>query len=225
MNVNRNQGFTLAEILIVLTIVGFVMIGISKLLLDTATTSFITAEKLDINADVRQFTLEMAENARAANAFFIYDSFKPSDRDQKADRLFGGASGDFLLLIYLESWPNVNSPEHITRLVGYFRKADGNSEGPVMRFEKFYHDPAVGALPGSSGPYVSTADKDVEELLDDLTFNGDYRQVVQLSRGLSDGQLFNNFKNKSILVKAEIIHGNAAKRITDTYNYTVSPRG
>lgn len=221
----NRSGFTMAEVIVVLAVTGIVLVGIAKLLLDTATTSFITAEKLDINADVREFTLQMAENARAANHFYIYPSFKADDRDNKDDRLRDGSSGDFLLLIFKEPWPNLNSPEHYTRIVGYFRKADGNNEGPVMRFEKFYHDPTGSAPPGSSGKYVSADDTDVEDLLNDLTFNGDYKKIVQLSRGLSDGQLFYNYLDRSILVKAEIIHGNVAKRITDTYNYTVSPRG
>jgi len=221
----QKSGFTFAEVIVVLAVMSIVLTGLAKLMMDTSTTSFITAEKLEINADVREFTLEMAENARAANAFLLYPSFKPADRNEVSDQLRDGASGDFLLLLFKEPWPNVTGPEHYTRLVGYFRMADGNSEGPVMRFEKSFHDPNGTAPPGSSGPYVDAAETDVEDLLDDLPFNGDYKRIVQLSRGLSDGKLFYNYFGRSIMVKAEIVHGNAAKRITDTYNYTVSPRG
>lgn len=229
MTNERRDGFTLTEVIMVLAIMGFVLIGAGQLILDTARTSFITAEKLDINADVRQFTLEMAENARAANHFFIYRSFQASDRDAVADRLRDGSSGDLLVLVYQEPWPNLNSPEHYTRIVGYFREADPadpNSEGPVRRFERRYHNPALTTPPAwSSGPYVSAVDTTVEAAISGLTAGGDYQTVVQLSRGLSDGQLFFNYLDRSIMVKAQIIHGNMAKRITDTYNYTVSPRG
>jgi len=38
--------------------------------------------------------------------------------------------------------------------------------------------------------------------------------------------LFYNFLDRSIMVRGEIIHrGAVGKRVTNTYNYTVSPRG
>lgn len=228
MKRTKKDGFTLAEVVVTLFVLGFVLIGIGQMMLDMTRTSFITAEKLDINADVREFTLEMAENARAANHFLVYRSFQAGDRDDPADRLRDGRSGDFLLLIYKQPWPSLNSPDHVTQLVGYFREADPSnpdSEGPVKRFVMRFHEPGGPGFPGSKGPYVSLSDTDVEELIGGLGYGGNYKTVVQLSRGLSDGQLFYNYKERSIIVKAEIIHGNEAKWITDTYNYTVSPRG
>lgn len=228
-NWSARRGFTLVEMMITLTIMGFVLVGVAQLMMDTARTTFITAEKFDIVADVRQFTLNMAEDARAANHFYIYRSFALNDRKEPENRLRDGASGDFLLLVFLEPWPNMNSPEHITRLVGYFRYADPDnpdSEGPVYRFDLRYHDPNLTVVPAnSSGEYVSAVTHTPESLIVGLTANGNYPTVVQLSRGLADGQLFYNYLDRSIMVKAQIIHGNAAKRITDTYNYTVSPRG
>jgi hypothetical protein len=169
----------------------------------------------------------MAENARAANHFYIYRSFNPDDRDGEDDRLRDGVAGDFLLLMYYEPWPDINSPERFTRLVGYFRAADPgdpSSEGPVHRFEVNYYPPDMDPPPtGLRGPYPEA--KDPEQLIKHLLPSGTYPTVVQLSRGLANGQLFYNYLDGSIMIKAEIIHGNEAKRITDTYNYTVSPRG
>lgn len=217
----RNKGFTLLEVVITLGISFVFLIGVGQILLEMSRTSFITSEKLDINADIRQFTLEMAENARAANHFYIYPSFKSGDRNDSTDRLRDGRSGDFLVLIFQEPWPTKASPERFTKIMGYYRKADSeeaDSEGPVMLFEKDYTTAGMANAP-------SAADTTVEELLNSFSYNGDYRVIVQLSRGLSDGHLFYNYLDRSIIVKAEIIHGNAAKQVTDTYNYTVSPRG
>lgn len=224
------DGFTLVELLIALAISALVLAGTVQLLMNVTRASFITTEKLDINAGVRNFTIEMAEHARASNHFLIYRSIRGSDRDDPDDRLRDGGSGDFLLLVYLEPWPQINSPEHITKLVGYYRNADpdnANSEGPVMRFEKRFHDPGLSVTPAwSSGEYPSANLYDVEELMEEISAGaGSHEQVVELSRGLADGKLFYNYLDRSIMVKAEIIHGNIAKRITDTYNYTVSPRG
>lgn len=39
------------------------------------------------------------------------------------------------------------------------------------------------------------------------------------------GFSFLNFKNRSVIVRTKILHGNQAKRVTNTYNFTVTPRG
>lgn len=36
---------------------------------------------------------------------------------------------------------------------------------------------------------------------------------------------FLNYKNRSVIVRTKILHGNQAKRVTNTYNFTVTPRG
>lgn len=229
-NGKSKRGFTLVEMVVVLAIMGLAMTGIAKLLVDLAESSFITAEKLEINADIRQFTLEMADNARAANAVLIYKSFKPVDRNEEVDQLRMGNSGDFMLLVFKQPYPTFRDDDHITRLVGYFREADPNnpnSEGPVRRFDLNYHNPSLGTTPpGSAGPYPNARLNPVENLISHLSFSGsNYATVVQLSRGLANGQLFFNYLDDAVMIKAEIIHGNVAKRITDTYNYTVSPKG
>jgi hypothetical protein len=43
--------------------------------------------------------------------------------------------------------------------------------------------------------------------------------------GLSNGYSFYNYENKSIITRAKILHGNLAKRVTNTYNFTITPRG
>jgi len=49
--------------------------------------------------------------------------------------------------------------------------------------------------------------------------------VIELSRGLADERLFYNFWGRSVMVNGQIHHGNDAKRVTETYNFTISPRG
>lgn len=215
---SRHSAFTLVEVMVSLTILSLVSIGLYAFMVDTTRILFVSTEKLDINHDVRLFTAHMSDYARASNHFFIYPTFRPDDRNALSDRLRDGESGDFLLLIYQEPWPDIEDPEHVTRLIGYFRRPDGTgtmSEGPVYRFEINY----------KPGNYPSTRDYTPEQLIAGLTYDGDYDRVMQLARGLADGKLFYNFYDRSIMVKAELIHGNAAKRVTDTYNFTVSPRG
>ena len=48
---------------------------------------------------------------------------------------------------------------------------------------------------------------------------------MELARGLANESLFSNLRDLTIIVNGEIVHGNNAKRVTDTYNFTISPRG
>jgi hypothetical protein len=43
--------------------------------------------------------------------------------------------------------------------------------------------------------------------------------------GLSNRYNFYNYQNKSVITRAKIVHGNRAKRVTNTYNFTITPRG
>jgi N-acetylneuraminic acid mutarotase len=56
-------------------------------------------------------------------------------------------------------------------------------------------------------------------------FNTSGEVVLELSRGLANGNLFQNFGNNTFIVNGEILHGNTVKEVTNTYNLTISPRG
>jgi prepilin-type N-terminal cleavage/methylation domain-containing protein len=210
------RGFTLVELMISMFIFALVITGLFRFSYMANNMLFDSIGKIDINRDVRVFTQLMSNHARAANEFYIYPSFNSYDRDEIADRARADQTGDFLLLIYQEPWPDLDSPEHITKLIGYFRRSEGaDGTGPVMRFEINY----------AEGDYKDTTEVTPEELLSGLDADGDYERVWELSRGLADGNLFYNFYDRSIMIKAELFRGNRARRITETYNFTVSPRG
>jgi prepilin-type N-terminal cleavage/methylation domain-containing protein len=43
--------------------------------------------------------------------------------------------------------------------------------------------------------------------------------------GVNTGLNFINFGNRSIIVQTRVLHGNRAKRVTNTYNFAITPRG
>src|SRR5690606_6780835 len=123
-----------------------------------------------------------------------------------------GLSGDMLVLVYTD----VDSPSKINRLVGYYRDADDeDSEGPVRTFD-------IAINPSSTAP--------IWTLLPPVNSRGNWPEVIEISKGLADGKLFYNFRDRSVMVKGQIIHrGGIGKtryeRATNTYNFTVAPRG
>ncbi len=215
---SNRQGFTLVELLITLSIMGLVMTGLMLFYRDSTIMLFTSDQKLKINADIRTLTNEMTDVARNANHFTIYDSFAGDFRTTTPYedwRLHDGESGDVLVLIFygVDPSPLDNIPAPIIRLVGYYRSIDNPSEntGPVRKFDV--------AIPSTQQT------QPVETLVPTEAQASTFTQVIELSRGLANGKLFYNFRDRSIMVNGQIYHGNDAKRVNDTYNFTISPRG
>lgn len=210
---------------IMLTVIGMSL----GFFLETGRMNFVSAEKNDINRDVRNVIDRMASEGKQSNSFVIYTSTAKEDRDDSTDRVRTNESGDCLLLIFKSGYADMDdlgvdplhSPRPITRLVLYYRsttmKENGKSWGPVRRWEKDFSDDPI-TDPDSI--------RNIEDLLPSMaTLNAESTNVVQLSEGLADGRLFYNFKNRTVMINGKIIHGNQAKWVTDTYNFSISPRG
>ena len=199
---NRKRGVTLGELLISLTIFSIFMTGLFSLFFYGANRASEGTGKLLINRDIRKFTNEMTENARFSDYFEIYKSY--TDRDQQYD----AGSGDFLVLAHRDP----ANQDNISRVVGYYRYVpQGRSEGPVLMFDQSYS-------PSST--------ENLSDLLPAIASGGSHEEVIELSNGLSDGKLFYNFYDRSIIVRGEILHdGAVAQQVTNTYNFTISPRG
>lgn len=224
----NRRGMTLVEIIVATTILGFAMVGTLGFFVQALNLYHYDGGKLLVNRDIRTLTSEMTDNATYANYFLIFPSYSNLTRsvnvqiDPEDDTkgftteivdssVNDGVSGDCLVLVYHD--PNDN--DKVSRLVGYFRAPvnplSADSEGPVRKFD-------LTISPSSSLP--------VWQLMPTITDPSVYGEVIELSKGLADGKLFYNFYDRSVVVKGEIIHrGSTTKRATNTYNFTISPRG
>jgi len=220
-----HAGFTLTEILVTTALMGLLGVGLFSLFLQSLNLFHFDAAKLRVNRDIRTFTSEMTDNATYANYFMVFPDFETrsttvSYEDAEGDTqsvtvdasVNNGQSGDMLVLVYTD----VDAPSKINRLVGYYRDADDeDSEGPVRTFD-------VTISPSSASP--------IWQLLPAAGTRADWPEVIEISKGLANGKLFYNFRDRSVMVKGQIIHrGGIGKtryeRATNTYNFTVSPRG
>lgn len=199
-NKKGSCGFTLVEVVMATAVLGLVIGGAMTFFIHGLSTSHMTAGKLMVSHDMRKFTSEMTDEARNASRYEVFSSF--TDRTPAPD----GFSGDYLVLYYYDDAADAST---IDRMVGYYRAPDENGEGPVRK-----HDSDVTGLdPDDSAALPSPAEIET------------YPAIVELARGLADGNLFYNFYGRSVMVKGEIIHdGRLGKRATNTYNFTVSPR-
>jgi prepilin-type N-terminal cleavage/methylation domain-containing protein len=212
-------GFTLTEVIVTTAVSSLVLIAALSFFIQGLNIFSLDVGKNRVNRDIRAFTSELADNATYANYFQIFPSFT----SRSATTVSSGVSvttsaavedkqtGDMLVLVYKDP-ANVDL---VNRLVGYYRApADPNdptSEGPVRKFD-------LRISPSSSAAIYT--------LLPATTTYATNEEVIEMSKGLANGRLFYNIRGKSVMVNGQIIHrGNLTKRATNTYNFTVSPRG
>lgn len=224
---------TLLEILIVIAILGIVSAMALGFFTESLRSTFTSEQKNLINRDIRQLTAKFSDAARQANYTLLYESFAETDRDSVADRLLDGNSGDFLVFGFQDEpdlSTSVNAPQPTTRLIGFYRSpenpADPSSLGPVRTFDTARDFPS-----GSGSPLLAPIDPlnppSPEEILEELypgSSADDNPVVVELSEGLADERLFYNLGGRTIMVNGKIVHGVEAKRVTDTYNFTIATR-
>jgi len=220
-----STGLTLVELLFAMTIVTILSAGLVVFMIDVSRGVFWGVEKAQISEDVRSFTMRIAAEARSANDFLIYETFQPEDRNQGTDRRGPDQSGDCLVLANTEFYPDAASPTHYTRIIVYYRLPEGaDGIGPVHRFEWEAENPTeYHQATDSSGQIINT----FESVLAAVAPNADENNpvVIELSRGVANNRLFTNFRDNTVVINGEILHGHQVKEVTNTYNLSISPRG
>ncbi len=219
---SRRRAMTLIEVLVATAVSAAVLGCVVAFFIQYLRIYSYDSKKLQVNRDLRAFTGELSDTATYANYALIYPDFVSRTNISPVTNpdtgnittsgvnvpVADGQSGDMLVLVFVDSADDTK----ISRLVGYYRAADDDGEGPVRRFDRNFS-------PASALPAVS--------LLPATDTIDDWPEVIELSRGLSDGRLFHNFYGRSVMVKGELIHEDigAGRRATNTYNFTISPRG
>lgn len=222
-SVCRGAAFTLPEVLITLGISSFVVIAALTFFIQGLNVFSYDVGKNLVNRDIRTFTSELTDNATYANYFQIYPSF--SNRTVTATvngvsttspaNVEDKQSGDMLVLVFKDP-ANVDL---VNRIIGYYRApldpSNTASEGPVRKFDLRISpasSAAIHTLLPAAGTYATN------------------EEVIEMSKGLANGRLFYNVRGKSVMVNGQIIHRGGLgrtryERATNTYNFTVSPRG
>ena len=221
------RGYTLAEILVSMTIMGLVGVGMIAFLTQGMKTYYKDRARLMINRDIRSFTSQMDTDAVDANSFCLYTSFT-SHADPKLD---SGRVGDYLVLLYYDPALTSSGQSMITKLVGYYREVTDTTlnTGPVHRF---VIDLTATPIDAKTTPMNTVITNNVTGSA------SSYPIVTQLAQGLAVSTsgnatvtpaLFYNFNNHSVLIDTQIAEALTEKGVTsqtgNTYNFTVSPRG
>jgi prepilin-type N-terminal cleavage/methylation domain-containing protein len=218
----RRQAFSLPELIVTITILGLVGVGIATFTIQALNIYHYDSGRILVNKDIRSFTQELSGNAIFANKFRIYKNFATrtviDDGVTIEGHVADGMSGDFLVLMFFET-NVVTGKVSINRLIGYYRdpdSTDAKATGPVRKFD-------VDIVPAVSS---NTSISSLLNTYVPVSTAHTHEEVIQLAQGLSNGSLFYNFYDRSVMIKGQIIEkGNQYRRAVNTYNFTVSPRG
>ncbi len=214
----KRKAFTIVELMIALAITTIILGGLLSFNIQLIKGGLFSQNKNQINRDIRKVTNDIGEVAKESNYFIIYPSFDADDRNDSDDRLVTDESGDFIIFVHTASNYVSFGVHPVEKIVGYYRDSGSVDElsnvGPVKRFEVTFNTPVD----------VTSESSPLESLIPTAAA-AKSTEILELSKGTANGKLFYNFGNKSVMVNGQIYHGNRAQRVTDTYNFTVSPRG
>jgi hypothetical protein len=224
----------MTELMIAMTVLGLTMAGVVTFTYQALNTYAYDSGRLLVNHDMRKFTGDMATDAVYSNYFRIYPNFS-----HRTDIVSGvttdaavrdGQSGDFLVLVFADT--DTTGLTTVNQLIGYYRDPSDpahpdTSLGPVRKFDVTINPRVIiGSTTntGASPPVYTMYDLlNLYQPTSNAHTNG---KVIQLAQGLSNGTLFYNFYDRSIMIKGQIEEqGNLIKKAVNTYNFTVSPRG
>lgn len=165
---------TLVEITVALTVCGFLMLGVTRALVDTGTIALKTSGSLEHAHNSRELIDRLAQDIGEAQILVLYPSF--SDR---STTLRDGNSGNYLAI----HW--INSTGTIIRTIGYYAMPDASGTGWVL----YRHDSrdglvAAGSLPGS-------------------TTSGTHRVVTRAVRLPDSNKIFRCIRDRGIILRGE----------------------
>lgn len=141
-----------------------------------------------------------------------------------------------------------NSPDlstgRVSRLVGYWTAPNRSVSGEygIYAFDTDNYKPATvtatttwttpwgATFPAALSTTGTSGTTTIEALLPAATSawatDSRFRILINDLNGLGPGgSSFLNFQNRSVIVRTKILHGNVSKRVTNTYNFTITPRG
>ena len=212
------QAFTLPEVMMTVSILSIVYVMASSFIFSNMQMNAMTTGKTLVSRDIRQFTQRFGQDARAANHMVI---FKGIAGNNQIPQLNSGDTGDFILFYYQE-YDYSQKKLMINRVTGYYRVVHNTAtgEGPVFRFVET-------GLWDTVNDY-SPPRPHGNGLVSQMTGSAlTVQEVVQLTRGLADGNLFYNYaQRRAVIVRGEIDNpGRMGQNAINTYNFTVFPRG
>ena len=250
---------TLMEIMVATAIMGFVTLALVQFNYVLARNAFDSRETIEVAEKIRTFTSNLSRDGRSSRRILLYAGMPQTADDLGSEqRLADGETGDLVVFIHVR--PEriqdavVGSAQrfYLSRIVVFARVPDDPNDplslGPVIRYE-IREGRHFSGNPDDLDENIirdDTATNVIGEFLAEMLIPGHPQsrltapasrtEVVELSRGLANGNLFRNFRDNSIVVNGEIVAGNFRREngqmivqgnrfVNNTYNFTITRQG
>jgi prepilin-type N-terminal cleavage/methylation domain-containing protein len=222
--------------------------GEQKLLINSD-IRHLTNELVETARSSNYFVLYESFYPQSLGGNDVKRDFNGSSVVNLGDRMQAGQEGSFIVFVFykdpyfdsrLYDGIATNNPAIMTvvvdRIVGYWAAENRDISGEIAMYSFDTNDyrtsgAASWTTPwGNTFPVTMSTTATVETLIPPNTAEwaaqSSFDIIVNDMEGLTSGGLmFENFQNRSALVRTKILHGNQAKRVTNTYNFTITPRG
>ena len=168
--VSRSGGFTLAEVLVSMTLIAMLGSLMAALLLGTTRTYLRAEKKVAVQSDFNRVGQVFTEQGNRSNGFFLYRTFATGHRNASSKQLGAGESGDFVVFIHyclsdVRSSPN---SQRVARVVGLFREDQGNGFSDIRWFDSDKQN--WGQTFGPASPADISSPNSVESLLPSASY-------------------------------------------------------
>ena len=250
MKTNRSaRGFTLVEIMITVTLMGFIMAGVMTFYLQNVRSMYASEQRLKLAGEIKRFSNELVVQASRSNQFVLFKSARavdfdgtggPNDTNDTVRQIIDidnptnplHPAGDFVVFIYYEIPKPAAQPFHrITKLEGYYLNAI--NAGTLGALRKIVIDL-------SGAPSTNT----VEAILKANWSTAQFTTYFPNARGLAvpeviDGVPTNNAASarlfymsdaRNVIISGQIYSSNKEvttgdfKTYTNTFSFNVTPR-
>jgi prepilin-type N-terminal cleavage/methylation domain-containing protein len=144
----KRQAFSLVEVIVVLSIMGFVLAAISSMYIYSLRTSNTTTINLEMSQKLRSLSSTLFSDIESADGFVVYESFQSNRALVPA-----AAKGNYLVLYYTDN------NDLIYKIIGYYLLDNSTDANPVAlkrhetTFSTTYADITQAPLPS---PATST---------------------------------------------------------------------
>ena len=133
-NKKSKRGFTLLEVMIVMTILGMLITGVMAFYIQSVKSMYASDQRMKLAGQINRFSNELILQASRSNQFILYKSAAAADFASAANRQgiqsMNGSTpisplfpaGDFVVFVYYEINTKLSTQQlyRILKLEGYF---------------------------------------------------------------------------------------------------------
>lgn len=212
MKYKQKKGFTLAEIIVGITVFSLLSVGVYQFMSLSMQGLHKSGQTLHASNDVRGCFDNFQQDAMKASYAVLYDDyagdFRTSQDPMSNFRLDAGSAGNFVLLVYngIDADIYDAQPAPIDKIIGYYLDNSDPLNHKIRRFEKQLNAAYVG--------------QDIEGFLPPTTEIAQHHRELDSIKGVMDDMAFYKVKHNAIMLGIRTKTGSGSHQYSRMLNST-----